>query len=166
MDLNSASSIVLQVLTQATSQETAVLKPAEEQLKQWETQPGFYSVLLVSYSNQILLFYFPSVFSMFQRAVLWDRSRGGLAPFSPVLGDREHGRSRARRAVAGMCSYAATSHNLFLVIFSAFPPYLWSSLQNEEQNVCCSTLRIYALKRQQSIFTNSGHKSFVTLCSH
>lgn len=48
MDLNSASTIVLQVLTQATSQDTAVLKPAEEQLKQWETQPGFYSVLLVS----------------------------------------------------------------------------------------------------------------------
>lgn len=48
MDLNSASTVVLQVLTQATSQDTAVLKPAEEQLKQWETQPGFYSVLLVS----------------------------------------------------------------------------------------------------------------------
>lgn len=52
MDLNSASSIVLQVLTQATSQDTAVLKPAEEQLKQWETQPGFYSVLLVRYSGK------------------------------------------------------------------------------------------------------------------
>uniref|UniRef100_A0A8C2PBN2 Importin-11 n=1 Tax=Capra hircus TaxID=9925 RepID=A0A8C2PBN2_CAPHI len=49
MDLNSASTVVLQVLTQATSQDTAVLKPAEEQLKQWETQPGFYSVLLVSF---------------------------------------------------------------------------------------------------------------------
>ncbi|MGH0171219.1 UNVERIFIED_CONTAM: hypothetical protein FKN15_060898 [Acipenser sinensis] len=46
MDINSASTIVLQALTQATSQDTAVLKPAEEQLKQWETQPGFYSVLL------------------------------------------------------------------------------------------------------------------------
>uniref|UniRef100_A0A674K0C9 Importin-11 n=1 Tax=Terrapene triunguis TaxID=2587831 RepID=A0A674K0C9_9SAUR len=49
MDLNSASTVVLQVLTQATSQDTAVLKPAEEQLKQWEIQPGFYSVLLVSW---------------------------------------------------------------------------------------------------------------------
>lgn len=47
MDIDSASSVVLQALTQATSQETAVLKPAEEQLRQWETQPGFYSVLLV-----------------------------------------------------------------------------------------------------------------------
>lgn len=55
MDLNSASTIVLQVLTQATSQDTAVLKPAEEQLKQWETQPGFYSVLLVRYSAKVLL---------------------------------------------------------------------------------------------------------------
>ena len=51
MDLNSASTVVLQVLTQATSQDTTVLKPAEEQLKQWETQPGFYSVLLVSCSK-------------------------------------------------------------------------------------------------------------------
>lgn len=48
MDMDSASSVVLQALTQATSQDTAVLKPAEEQLRQWETQPGFYSVLLVS----------------------------------------------------------------------------------------------------------------------
>ncbi|POI35563.1 hypothetical protein CIB84_000686 [Bambusicola thoracicus] len=54
MDLNSASSIVLQVLTQATSQDTAVLKPAEEQLKQWETQPGFYSVLLNIFTNHAL----------------------------------------------------------------------------------------------------------------
>ncbi|NXD07011.1 IPO11 protein, partial [Nothocercus nigrocapillus] len=54
MDLNSASTIVLRVLTQATSQDTAVLKPAEEQLKQWETQPGFYSVLLNIFTNHAL----------------------------------------------------------------------------------------------------------------
>ncbi len=47
MDVDGASSVVLQALTQATSQDTSVLKPAEEQLRQWETQPGFYSVLLV-----------------------------------------------------------------------------------------------------------------------
>lgn len=47
MDMDGASSVVLQALTQATSQDTSVLKPAEEQLRQWETQPGFYSVLLV-----------------------------------------------------------------------------------------------------------------------
>ncbi|XP_051847139.1 importin-11 isoform X2 [Antechinus flavipes] len=54
MDLDSASTIVLHVLTQATSQDTSVLKPAEEQLKQWETQPGFYSVLLNIFTNHIL----------------------------------------------------------------------------------------------------------------
>ncbi|NXG12148.1 IPO11 protein, partial [Sakesphorus luctuosus] len=54
MDLNSASAVVLRVLTQATSQDTAVLKPAEEQLKQWETQPGFYSVLLNIFTNHSL----------------------------------------------------------------------------------------------------------------
>ncbi|XP_058025657.1 importin-11 isoform X5 [Ahaetulla prasina] len=54
MDLHSASNVVLQVLTQATSQDTSVLKPAEEQLKQWETQPGFYSILLNIFTNHSL----------------------------------------------------------------------------------------------------------------
>uniref|UniRef100_A0A669B7R1 Importin-11 n=1 Tax=Oreochromis niloticus TaxID=8128 RepID=A0A669B7R1_ORENI len=54
MDMDSASSVVLQALTQATSQDTAVLKPAEEQLRQWETQPGFYSVLLNIFNNHML----------------------------------------------------------------------------------------------------------------
>lgn len=54
MDLDSASTVVLQALTQATSQDTAVLKPAEEQLRQWETQPGFYSVLLNILNNHLL----------------------------------------------------------------------------------------------------------------
>ncbi|XP_014861809.1 PREDICTED: importin-11 [Poecilia mexicana] len=54
MDVDSASSVVLQALTQATSQDTAVLKPAEEQLRQWETQPGFYSVLLNIFNNHTL----------------------------------------------------------------------------------------------------------------
>ncbi|OBS80045.1 hypothetical protein A6R68_21754, partial [Neotoma lepida] len=43
------------VLTQATSQDTAVLKPAEEQLRQWETQPGFYSVLLIATQIAVLI---------------------------------------------------------------------------------------------------------------
>uniref|UniRef100_A0A8C2H5R6 Uncharacterized protein n=1 Tax=Cyprinus carpio TaxID=7962 RepID=A0A8C2H5R6_CYPCA len=51
MDIQSAGSVVLQALTQATSQDTAVLKPVEEQLRQWETQPGFCSVLLIKYSS-------------------------------------------------------------------------------------------------------------------
>uniref|UniRef100_A0A3B4Y3B8 Importin-11 n=1 Tax=Seriola lalandi dorsalis TaxID=1841481 RepID=A0A3B4Y3B8_SERLL len=54
MDMDSASSVVLQALTQATSQDTSVLKPAEEQLRQWETQPGFYSVLLNIFNNHML----------------------------------------------------------------------------------------------------------------
>uniref|UniRef100_A0A673ZEI3 Importin-11 n=1 Tax=Salmo trutta TaxID=8032 RepID=A0A673ZEI3_SALTR len=54
MDMESASSVVLQALTQATSQDTALLKPAEEQLRQWETQPGFYSVLLNIFNNHML----------------------------------------------------------------------------------------------------------------
>ncbi|XP_068105780.1 importin-11 isoform X2 [Hyperolius riggenbachi] len=54
MDLNSASSVVLQVLTQASSQDSSVLKPAEEQLKCWETQPGFYTVLLNIFTNHSL----------------------------------------------------------------------------------------------------------------
>ncbi|KAM5193189.1 importin-11 isoform 1-T2 [Mantella aurantiaca] len=54
MDLNSASTVVLQVLAQAASQDSSVLKPAEEQLKQWETQPGFYSVLLNIFTNHSL----------------------------------------------------------------------------------------------------------------
>ncbi|XP_062372497.1 importin-11 [Sardina pilchardus] len=54
MDIQSASSVVLQTLTQATSQDTSVLKPAEEQLRQWETQPGFYSVLLNIFNNHNL----------------------------------------------------------------------------------------------------------------
>uniref|UniRef100_A0A7N6ADL2 Importin-11 n=1 Tax=Anabas testudineus TaxID=64144 RepID=A0A7N6ADL2_ANATE len=52
--MDSASTVVLQALTQATSQDTAVLKPAEEQLRQWETQPGFYSVLLNIFNNHML----------------------------------------------------------------------------------------------------------------
>ncbi|XP_061623800.1 importin-11 [Phyllopteryx taeniolatus] len=54
MDIDGASSVVLKALTQATSQDTAVLKPAEEQLRQWETQPGFYSVLLNIFNNHML----------------------------------------------------------------------------------------------------------------
>ena len=39
--------IILEALTNACSQDPSVLKAAEEQLKCLETQPGFYSVLLV-----------------------------------------------------------------------------------------------------------------------
>lgn len=40
--------LVLDTLNRATSQDTEVLKPAEKKLQEWEIEPGFYSVLLVS----------------------------------------------------------------------------------------------------------------------
>lgn len=40
--------LVLDTLNRATSQDTEVLKPAEKKLQEWEVEPGFYSVLLVS----------------------------------------------------------------------------------------------------------------------
>ncbi|XP_022099682.1 importin-11-like [Acanthaster planci] len=45
---------VLDTLARATSQDTAVLKPAEQQLKAWENQAGFYSVLQAIFSNRSL----------------------------------------------------------------------------------------------------------------
>lgn len=43
--------LVLDTLNRATSQDPEVLKPAEKKLQEWEIEPGFYSVLLVMYSN-------------------------------------------------------------------------------------------------------------------
>ncbi|CAG2060201.1 unnamed protein product [Timema podura] len=40
MDMNAAGTLVLETLHQASSQDTEVLKPAEQRLKQWETEPG------------------------------------------------------------------------------------------------------------------------------
>lgn len=47
MDISNAGPLVLETLTNACSQKADVLKPAERQLQQWETQPGFYSILSV-----------------------------------------------------------------------------------------------------------------------
>jgi len=44
---STASTAVIETLMRACSQDTSVLKPAESLLKQWETQPGFYSILAV-----------------------------------------------------------------------------------------------------------------------
>lgn len=41
---------VIEILQQAGSQDPNVLKPAEQTLKEWETQRGFYTALYVSYS--------------------------------------------------------------------------------------------------------------------
>ncbi|CAK1542031.1 unnamed protein product [Leptosia nina] len=43
--------VVLDTLNRATSQDTEILKPAEKKLKEWEIEPGFYSVLLNILSN-------------------------------------------------------------------------------------------------------------------
>ena len=42
-----ASTVVLQALTNACSQDPTLLKTAEDELKSWETQPGFYTTLMV-----------------------------------------------------------------------------------------------------------------------
>lgn len=39
--------LVLDVLHKATSQDTETLRSAEKQLKVWESEPGFYTVLMV-----------------------------------------------------------------------------------------------------------------------
>lgn len=39
--------LVYETLSQASSQHPDMLKPAEQKLKEWEVEPGFYSVLFV-----------------------------------------------------------------------------------------------------------------------
>lgn len=48
---------VIEVLRQAVSQDPNVLKSAEETLKQWETQQGFYIALYVSLSPVSFFFF-------------------------------------------------------------------------------------------------------------
>lgn len=43
--------LVLDTLRRATSQEAEILKPAELQLQEWETEPGFYSTLVEIFSD-------------------------------------------------------------------------------------------------------------------
>ncbi len=43
---------VLATLTQACSQDATILKPAEQRLHSWETQPGFYTILQVAEIRQ------------------------------------------------------------------------------------------------------------------
>nr|XP_022334186.1 importin-11-like [Crassostrea virginica] len=51
MELSTAGPLVLETLTNACSQKADILKPSERQLQQWETQPGFYSILSEIFSN-------------------------------------------------------------------------------------------------------------------
>ncbi|XP_017775673.1 PREDICTED: importin-11 [Nicrophorus vespilloides] len=51
MDPVSTQSMVLEVLQRASSQNADILKPAEAKLREWEIQPGFYSMLYNILSN-------------------------------------------------------------------------------------------------------------------
>lgn len=46
--MESTYKIVLEVLHNASSQNPEILKPAETQLREWEVQPGFHSILFAS----------------------------------------------------------------------------------------------------------------------
>lgn len=48
---------MIEVLRQAVSQDPNVLKSAEETLKQWETQQGFYIALYVSLLRSVQQFF-------------------------------------------------------------------------------------------------------------
>lgn len=50
MEIESTEAVVLEVLQRASSQNAQILKPAEAKLLEWETQPGFYTVLYVNTS--------------------------------------------------------------------------------------------------------------------
>lgn len=47
MEAGSVHAMVLEALQRASSQNAEILKPAEAKLREWETQPGFYTVLFV-----------------------------------------------------------------------------------------------------------------------
>lgn len=51
MDMTTAQSMVLETLRHAATQNAEILKPAEVRLREWEKEPGFYSILLNIVSN-------------------------------------------------------------------------------------------------------------------
>ncbi|XP_076251460.1 importin beta11 [Rhynchophorus ferrugineus] len=54
MDIETAQVLVLDVLHRASSQDPAILKPAESKLMEWETEAGFYTILNNIISNHAL----------------------------------------------------------------------------------------------------------------
>lgn len=48
----SAESAVYEALVYACSQDAQLLKPAEQKLSEWETQPGFHLTLVKFFSDQ------------------------------------------------------------------------------------------------------------------
>ncbi|XP_052792511.1 importin-11-like [Mya arenaria] len=51
MEPTDSGAMILDTLTRACSQDSAVLTPAEHQLQQWQTQPGFYTALSSIFCN-------------------------------------------------------------------------------------------------------------------
>ncbi|XP_066986451.1 importin-11 [Macrobrachium rosenbergii] len=49
--MSGGKELVLETLRLATSQDAEVLRPAEERLQEWETEPGFYSTLVEIFSE-------------------------------------------------------------------------------------------------------------------
>lgn len=52
--MSGGKELVLETLKRAASQQAEVLKPAEQQLQLWETEPGFYSTLVEIFSEHSL----------------------------------------------------------------------------------------------------------------
>lgn len=62
--MESTNALVLEVLHRASSQNPEILKPAEAKLKEWESQPGFYSVLFVRHLTLINLHFLNYLYSL------------------------------------------------------------------------------------------------------
>lgn len=51
--MDSSAGVVIEVLQRAASQNNDILKPAQQQLHDWEKEPGFYTVLMVWFFNLV-----------------------------------------------------------------------------------------------------------------
>lgn len=66
MNLGSTQDVVVEVLQRASSQNPDVLKPAEIKLREWEIQPGFYTVLYVRFGRKC---YYKLIIIIFQNVL-------------------------------------------------------------------------------------------------
>lgn len=64
MNIESTQAVVLEVLQRASSQNAQILKPAEAKLLEWETQPGFYTVLYVRQPTPASCLCFTNIFCL------------------------------------------------------------------------------------------------------
>ena len=67
MDIDSVGPVVLETLTNACSQNQHILNPAEHQLQQWQTRPGFHTILSVSIS--IIWFLYSNIFNEYEPSI-------------------------------------------------------------------------------------------------